>query len=67
VLEERAGHSEEAVRDLGAAITRIGRDRADLARTRLRLLEYYAAALEATHRKQQAKAVRAEIKTSTVE
>jgi tetratricopeptide (TPR) repeat protein len=67
VLEERAGHSEEAVRDLGAAITRIGRDRADLARTRLRLLEYYAAALEATHRKQQAKAVRAEIKTASVE
>lgn len=67
VLEERAGHSEEAVRDLRAAITRIGRDRADLMRTRLRLLEYYAAALEATHRKQQAKAVRAEIKTSAVE
>jgi tetratricopeptide (TPR) repeat protein len=67
VLEERAGHAEEAVRDLGAAITLIGRDRTDLARTRLRLLEYYAAALEATHRKQQAKAVRAEIKTSGVE
>jgi tetratricopeptide (TPR) repeat protein len=67
VLEERAGHSEEAVRDLGAAITGIGRDRTDLARTRLRLLEYYAAALEATHRKQQAKAMRAEIKTASIE
>jgi tetratricopeptide (TPR) repeat protein len=67
VLEERAGQAEAAVRDLAESLRRMENAGSDLDRTRVRLMRYYAAALEATHRKKQAKAVRAEIRTLSVE
>jgi tetratricopeptide (TPR) repeat protein len=61
VLEELAGQPAAAVRDLEQAVQAMGRDRMEFTRARLRLLGFYAAALEATHRKEKARAVREEI------
>lgn len=67
VLEARAGQTDAAVNDLAASLRHLANAGPDLARTRLVLMGYYAAALDASSRGKEARAVRRAIRTQTAE